>query len=100
MLLWRPVNHREPPVLRGEFGIPAGKGTRLVLVISPPADRAWKMTAKADGTSLHGAIVGGPRAVAAWKTASLDLTPLAGKRAKLELAIGGGVTLSLATGAQ
>jgi putative heme-binding domain-containing protein len=88
VLLVRPVNQREPTVFCGEFDIPAGKRTRLVLAISHPADRAWKLTARADGVSLHDAIVGGPRAVAAWKTVSLDLAPLAGKRAKLELAIG------------
>jgi putative heme-binding domain-containing protein len=87
VLLVRPASRQEPSVLRGEFDLPAAKRSRLVLAVSHEPQRAWKLTVNANGASLHEEVIGGTGSNPTWQTLSLDLTALAGKRVKLELAI-------------
>ncbi len=78
-----PVHAAEPCVLRGALDVPAGKRSRLVLVVSHDARGAWDLGVLANGQELHKALIQGddPR----WQTLAVDLTPLAGQQVNVEL---------------
>jgi putative heme-binding domain-containing protein len=82
-----PVGPGEPCILRGTVDVPAGKHSRLVLVVSHEAQGAWKLDVRASGQSLHTALIQGDDAQAEphWQTIAVDLTPLAGQQANVEL---------------
>jgi putative heme-binding domain-containing protein len=85
VLRTRPVHRQEPCALRGKVRVPEDKRTRLVLAVSHEPDGGWELSVVADGQRLHRALVGGEGKEPAWRTISLDLTPLAGKQVALEL---------------
>src|SRR5690606_10554454 len=86
-----PVHASEPCILRGTLDVPAGKRSRLVLVVSHEPDGAWNLGVRANGQSLHQALIQGDEQAAAaesgadsdsaprWQTIAIDLTPLAGQ---------------------
>jgi putative heme-binding domain-containing protein len=88
VLLVRPVSKHEACTLRGQFAVPAGKQTRLVLAVSHAAQQAWRLAVKADGQNLHLSVIGRDAAEPAWQVVSLDLSAWAGKTVKLELIAG------------
>jgi hypothetical protein len=73
-----------PCVLQGKIDVPAGKASRLVLVVSGEEKGAWNLTVRGNGSQLHAADVSDEQAPQ-WRTFTIDLTPLAGKPVDVEL---------------
>jgi putative membrane-bound dehydrogenase-like protein len=80
-----PVHRGEPCVLRGQVQVPGERRTRLVLAVSHESQGAWKLTVVADGKRLHESLITADGDAPKWQTISLDLAPLAGRQAQLEL---------------
>ena len=78
------VPDEEPLVLRRTIDVPQVKRSRLVLAVSSMPAGRWQLKINAEGRNLHQQIVGGSTEPH-WQTISVDLSPLAGKSAKLEL---------------
>ena len=84
-----------------------------MLVVSHEQGGAWKLSVRANGQALHQALVQSEQQAAAdssaesnpaprWQTIALDLTPLAGQQAAIELhhATAGAASTSAAYWAQ
>ncbi len=82
-----PVHAGEPCILRGKLDVPAGKRSRLVLVVSHEPEGAWNLAVRANGQALHQALIQGEASASdpRWQTIAIDLTPLAGQQAAIEL---------------
>ncbi len=78
-----PVGPNEPCFLTRTVEVPSDRQTRLVLSVSHDPLSPWRLTVRADGKSLRTERIGGDQP--SWQTIALDLTPLAGKKIKLEL---------------
>jgi hypothetical protein len=76
------VSANEPCVMSRMTEVPKDKQTRLVLSVSHDPDQAWQLTVRAEGKQLHASRIGDAKD---WQTIALDLTPLAGRKVKLEL---------------
>jgi putative heme-binding domain-containing protein len=85
VLRTRPVNSQNPAILRAELPLPAGKRTRLVIGVAPQPEGSVHLKVTASGQTLHDALLGPFEPAELWQTISLDLTPLAGKTAKIEV---------------
>jgi putative membrane-bound dehydrogenase-like protein len=79
-----PVNQNEPCVLFGEFEIPSGRKTWLLIDVAHHPDGDWKLIVKANGKQLLADVIGGP-ATQGWQSYRVDLSPYAGQTIKLEL---------------
>jgi putative heme-binding domain-containing protein len=73
-----------PCELKGKLDVPAGKASRLVLVVSGEEKGAWNLAVRGNGQHLYGAHVSDEQAPQ-WRTYTIDLTPLAGKSVDVEL---------------
>ena len=85
VLLTHPLSQTTACVLSKEVEIPAGKKTKLSLIVGHHPDGDWTLIVKADGKELFKAPVGKETAKDLWTLVEVDLSQYAGKKAKLEL---------------
>ena len=85
VLKTHPMDERTPCVLSGEFTLPPGKSSRLILEVSHDDEGDWGLVVKVDGRELLQKAVGPATTNEGWAEYSVDLTPWAGKSAKIEL---------------
>ncbi len=78
-----PVHRQQPCVLHGKLDVPAGKHSRLLLVVSNEKKGAWNLLVRVDGQTLHRSLVDG--ADAHWQTIAVDVSQYAGKQVNVEL---------------
>lgn len=78
-----PPTRDKPASLERTIEVPAGKKTSLSLWVAPHAQGDWELRVLADGKLLHTQAVSPPNS--GWKQATVDLTPLAGKKIVLRL---------------
>lgn len=80
-----PVDRKTPCVLRRQVNIPRDKKTTLKIVASHDQNGDWQMIVRADGKELASQVVSSTSVQNEWLELAVDLTPLAGKAATLEL---------------
>ena len=86
VLLTHPVDGDTPCVLSKEVEIPAGKKSRLRLVVGHHPEGDWTLLVRADGKELNKITVGEASATGGWMDVEVDLSDYTGKKVKLELA--------------
>jgi len=85
VLMTHPLSRTVGCVLSKKVKIPAGKKTKLQLVVGHHPDGDWILLVKADGKELLKKSVGKETAENGWMQADVDLSAYAGKEIKLEL---------------
>jgi len=85
VLMTHPLNRTVGCVLSKKVKIPAGKKTRLQLVVGHHPDGDWTLLVKANGKELLKRTVGKETAEKGWMQTDVDLSDYAGKEIKLEL---------------
>ena len=85
VLLTHPLNKSVGCTLSRQAGIPAGKKTRLHLVVGHDIRGDWDLIVKAGGKELLRKQIGKQTARNAWLALDVDLSAYAGKSIKLEL---------------
>ena len=80
-----PIDRKTPCVIRRKVSIPSDKKTTLKIVASHHLTGDWQLIVRANGKQLASQIVGSKTAKQGWQELVIDLTPLAGKTATLEL---------------
>jgi hypothetical protein len=81
-----PLDSKTGCALSKTVAIPTGKTTTLRLVVGHHPKGDWMLVVRADGRELLRKPVGKDTAERGWMNVEVDLSPLAGKSAKLELA--------------
>jgi putative heme-binding domain-containing protein len=79
-----PANGR-PCVLKGNFSIPAGRRTVLILAVAHHPGGDWQLRVKVNGKTALDALVGPATAHEGWVEHTLDLSDLGGTTAEIEL---------------
>jgi len=85
VLMTHPLSRTTGCVLSKKVKIPAGKKTKLQLVVGHHPDGDWTLLVKADGKELLKTSVGKGTAENGWMKTDVDLSAYAGKEIKLEL---------------
>ena len=85
VLRTHPVSRDKPCVLRGTVAVPASKAPKLVLDVAHDPRGDWRLLVKADGKTLHDAIIGPMTTRNGWAEVRVDLAKFAGKTVDLEL---------------
>lgn len=85
VLRTHPVSAEQPCVLVGQFAIPAGKKTRLLVDVSHDAKGDWRLIVRANGEQLLSRDVGPKTCQDGWAAVQIDLSKFAGKDVRLEL---------------
>lgn len=85
VLMTHPLSRTVGCVLSKKVKIPAGKKTKLRLVVGHHPEGDWTLLVKADGKGLLKKSVGRETAENGWMQADVDLSAYAGKEIKLEL---------------
>lgn len=86
VLRTHPIERGKPCVLVGEFSVPEGQQTRLLLAVSHDPRGDWQLVVRANGETLLDKPVTAQNAMAdGWYEATIDLSKFAGQRVKLEL---------------
>ncbi len=85
VLMTHPLDRNTGCVLSKKVKIPAGKKTKLQLVIGHHPQGDWTLLVKADGKELLKKSVGKETAENGWMQTYVDLSQYAGKEIKLEL---------------
>ena len=85
VLMTHPLSRTVGCVLSKKVQIPAGKKTKLQLIVGHHPDGDWTLFVKADGKELLKKSVGKDTAENGWMQADVALSAYAGKEIKLEL---------------
>jgi putative heme-binding domain-containing protein len=85
VLRTHPVSQEKPCVLSGQFAIPAGKTTRLLVDVSHDTKGDWLLVARANGEQLLKSDVNSKNCRDGWATMQVDLSKFAGQTIRLEL---------------
>ena len=85
VLLTHPLSQTTACVLSKEVEIPAGKKTKLSLIVGHHPEGDWTLIVKADGKELFKVPIGKETAKELWTDVNVDLSQYAGKKVKLEL---------------
>ncbi len=85
VLRTHPLDRETPCVLHASIDVPAEKQTRLMLSVSHDEKGDWQLIVKADGKTLHDAIIGENTTRDHWSEIAIDLSQFAGKKIELEL---------------
>jgi len=85
VLVTHPLNRETGCTLSKKVGIPAGKRTRLRLVVGHHPQGDWMLLVKAGGKELLRKTIGKDTATDGWMEVSVDLSGYAGKSVSLEL---------------
>jgi len=85
VLATHPLDRNTGCILSRTVEIPAGKHTTLRLVVGHHPKGDWLLIVRVNGQDMLRQPVGKETAQKLWAKAEVDLTPLAGKSAKLEL---------------
>ena len=85
VLMTHPLSRTVGCILSKKIKIPAGKRTKLQLVVGHHPDGDWTLLVKADGKELLKKTVGRETAEKGWMQADVALSAYAGKEIKLEL---------------
>jgi hypothetical protein len=85
VLMTHPLSHTVGCILSKKVKIPAGKKTKLQLVVGHHPEGDWTLLVKADGKELLKKSVGKDTAEEGWMQADVALSAYAGKEIKLEL---------------
>jgi hypothetical protein len=85
VLATHPLDRHTGCTLSRTVEIPAGKHTTLRLVVGHHPKGDWLLIVRVNGQDVLRQPVGKDTAAKLWAKAEVDLTPLAGKSAKLEL---------------
>jgi len=85
VLMTHPLSQTTACVLSKEVEIPAGKKTKLSLIVGHHPDGDWTLIVKADGKELLKKTIGKETARELWTDVDVDLSQYVGKKAKLEL---------------
>ncbi len=85
VLVTHPLNRETGCTLSKKVAIPAGKRTRLRLVVGHHPEGDWTLLVKANGKELLRKTVGEDAATDGWVELSVDLSAYAGKSVSLEL---------------
>jgi hypothetical protein len=85
VLLTHPLSQTIACVLSKEVEIPAGRKTKLSLIVGHHPEGDWTLIVKADGKELFKVPIGKETTKDLWTYVEVDLSQYAGKKAKLEL---------------
>ncbi len=85
VLMTHPVNEEVGSVLMREVVVPAGKKTRLHLVVGHHPKGDWALVIKINGKVHFRDVIGPKTAKNLWRTVDYDLSCYAGKKIKIEL---------------
>ncbi|HSV72431.1 MAG TPA: ADP-ribosylglycohydrolase family protein [Chthonomonadales bacterium] len=85
VLLTHPLDQTTGCVLSRTVAVPRGQRTELHLVVGHHEAGDWELIVRANGNELLRRAVGPATARDGWMEATVDLTPFAGRRVRLEL---------------
>jgi putative heme-binding domain-containing protein len=85
VLRTHPLDRGKPCVLRASVDVPAGKQTQLALDVSHDPRGDWQLIVKANGKSIHDALVSPTTTHGGWAEVKIDLSAFAGRKVELEL---------------
>jgi hypothetical protein len=85
VLMTHPLSQTTACVLSKEVEIPAGRKTKLSLIVGHHPDGDWTLIVKADGKELFKVPIGKETTKDLWTLVEVDLSQYAGKNTKLEL---------------
>jgi len=85
VLRTHPPAKNKPCVLKGTIDVPADLKTRLVVEASHHDNADWQLVVRAEGKTLLDREVSAKTAADGWLSATVDLTPFAGKQIEVEL---------------
>jgi len=85
VLMTHPLSQTTACVLSKEVEIPAGKKTKLSLIVGHHPEGDWTLIVKVDGKELFKVPIGKETTKDLWTFVEVDLSQYAGKKAKLEL---------------
>lgn len=80
-----PLSADNPCILTGQFAIPAGKKTKMLIEVSHDLKGDWRLIVRANGEQLVKEDVSAKTCPGGWATMNVDLTKFAGKEVQLEL---------------
>jgi putative heme-binding domain-containing protein len=85
VLRTHPISAEKPCVLFGQFALPAGKKSRLLIDVSHDPKGDWRLIVRANGEQLLKEDVSAKTGHDGWTTYQVDLSKFAGKEVRLEL---------------